>query len=255
VHYFSKLFAASTLAVLGLAVRAEDSTAPTQAPSATAEPIPAPAQNGAPAASPGKGSLYYKPGERPQTQSYDATGSTQRSSPGHHHRGFYVRVDGGAAYQVQSWTEDSIDYKYSDLGVSGGVSFGSAIAEDVIFGGRIFFGVLSKPSYSVGGVSQSTNASSVAVIGGGPELVYYFMPIDMYVSVTLAVTRQMREINRQTGSTDPGFGAQIMLGKEWMIGERLGLGFAGQASCSFNSSDVGSLSLWNAGLVASVTYN
>lgn len=254
----SKLFMASTLAVLGLTARAESPApaAPSQAPSATAEPTPATAQDGAPDAAPQKGLLYYKPGEKPRPRGLSQASSQPPGSPGRHRRGTYLRFDGGVGYQSQSWTEDGVDLKFDGPALNLAGSFGGAIAEDVFLAGRIFFGAAPNPRYTVGSESMTTSGVTTNIVGFGPEFIYYFMPANVYLSTSVAVTRQTMQLpGNKAGATEIGWGAQGMIGKEWWVTNRISMGLAGQVTYASNPNLNFTVSGFNAGLVYSFTMN
>jgi hypothetical protein len=254
VRNLSTLFMASTLAVLGLTARAE-SPAPA-APSATAEPTPAPAQDGAPAAAQGKGALYYDPAQKP-APSRAGESPSPRLTPGvRHHRGMYLRVDCGVGYQSQSWTQVGIDSQFTGPAVNLGSSIGGAIGEDLILAGRTFLGIAPNPSYTLGGVSASTSGLTTNIVGFGPELIYYLMPANVYLSASVAITRQTQNLpDGTTRVTEIGWGSQAMLGKEWWVGQRWAMGLAAQATYSSNPNTTFTVTGLNAGLVLSLTMN
>jgi hypothetical protein len=155
---------------------------------------------------------------------------------------------------------------FGDVTISGlsglaGLGIGGAISENVILGVHIFDAVATSPSVSLSS-GQSANASNATLTmwGIGPELTYYFMPSNAYVSATAGISRMSVTSNGRTYDTDPGFGSRVSLGREWWVSDHWGLGLAGHVSFSTNN-DPGAngqgytLTTWAYGATFSATYN
>ena len=68
------------------------------------------------------------------------------------------------------------------------------------------------------------------MVGFGGGVAYFFMPINAYVSGTLSLSQlTVQENGRETGDTDSGPGLSVMAGKEWWVGQNVGVGVAAQA--------------------------
>jgi len=175
----------------------------------------------------------------------------------HQHDGFYLRLDLGAGYMAQSLSD--VDMKISGGAGSFGVALGGAVAENLIVAGHLFTNGIVNPSISSGGTSVSATDSSSSMVGLGPQLTYYFMPNNVYVSGTLAATRLSLTNNGVTGNSEWGIGTRLALGKEWWVSDNWGLGLAGLFSWSSNKNDgsagAPTISTWGLGVAFSATYN
>jgi hypothetical protein len=169
------------------------------------------------------------------------------------HFGFLIRPDIGAGYLSTSMGDTT------QSGGAGmfGIIVGGAVAENLILGGHLYDGVIGNPNaVSPSGPTSNTQATMVGV---GPNLTYYFMPVNMYASATVAFTRMNLTIGNFTGDSAWGLGTRLSLGKEWWVSDHWGLGLAGHFSYSGNKSDTTDtaqmISTWGAGLSFSATYN
>jgi hypothetical protein len=194
------------------------------------------------------------PGARPGTLLADNTINR--------HLGFFIRPDLGFGYLTSSESTSAGDATISGFAGLAGVSIGGAVAENVILGAHLFDAVSSNPDVSLGGTSVKTSDTTVTMFGIGPELTYYFMPNNIYLSGTLALTRMTVRNNGNDASTDWGFGTRLTLGKEWWVSNHWGLGLSGHVSYSNNndpatngSGNDHTLSSWAFGAAFSATYN
>jgi hypothetical protein len=229
MRHFSKLVAASTLAVVGLTAQAANVSpaAPDQAPAAPTEPAPA---------------------------------WTPRLNPNlHRHVGTYVRFDGGLGYSSTSFKLDRgvglEDVTFSGVAIAFGGSVGGAVSENLILGGRFFLVAAPNPSVSISGLSGTSQDTTLSTIGLGPELTYYFMPANVYLSATVALTRQVLTYQNTSGNSDLGFGFQAGVGKQWWLGPTWSLGVGGQFTFSSNSDSGQTISNFSAAGVVSVSMN
>ncbi len=68
------------------------------------------------------------------------------------------------------------------------------------------------------------------MFGFGPGILYYFEPVNLYVSGTLTFTKMYiseTDTGFSTGDTNLGIGADFKVGKEWWVAPRWGIGVAG----------------------------
>lgn len=184
----------------------------------------------------------------------------QSVAPGYHqHDGFYLRLDAGLGYLESHETVGGVDGKVYGAAGEFGVAVGGAVAENLILGGHLFALAISNPNMSAGSTSTSTTDSSWGLVGIGPQLTYYFMPVNVYLSGTLALTR----ITARQGGTDAnsewGGGLQLAVGKEWWVSDNWGVGVAGQLFGSSNAAssaaNAPTLSSWGLAVAFSATYN
>jgi len=175
------------------------------------------------------------------------------------HFGFFIRPDFGFGYLTST---ESIGGNTATLSGFAGVavvSIGGAVAENLIFGAHIYDAVSANPTLSSGGTSSSTANSTLTMVGIGPELTYYFMPNNVYVSGTVALSRMTVSSNGNDQSSDWGLGSRVTLGKEWWVSNHWGLGLSGHISYSANNDPTAPngtlMSSWAFGAAFSATYN
>ncbi len=179
----------------------------------------------------------------------------------HAHQGFFLRLDVGGGYLEQRAPTNSTlgDMKVSGGAGAFGVAVGGAVAENLVLAGHLFSNAVSNPSISFSnGSSGSTNDTTSSLVGIGPALTYYFMPVNVYLSGTLAATRLSLRVNGQDANSDWGVGTRLALGKEWWVSDSWGLGLAGQFSWSSNKDQgtgAPTIATWGLGLAFSATYN
>lgn len=168
------------------------------------------------------------------------------------HVGFFLRLELGAGYMASSTSPTATSLPFdSTRGAAGafGVALGGAVQENFIISGH-FWGVWSgSPSAYANGVSAPVFSDfSTSLIGIGPSFDWYFMPHNIYVTLTPSLT--WLNFNNVAGSfngdyqTSAGFGAWAALGKEWWLGPHWALGVSGWFACSFNRETDGSGPTW-----------
>ena len=122
-----------------------------------------------------------------------AVAATTAQAQVHAHDGFFLRLDLGGGYLEQSSPTNTTlgDMKVSGGAGSFGVSVGGAVGENLILAGHLYSNAISNPSVSFSnGVSGTVNDTTSSMVGIGPELTYYFMPVNVYVSGTLAPSQR-----------------------------------------------------------------
>ena len=172
------------------------------------------------------------------------------------HFGFYIRPDLGFGYLTSTGSGVTIS-GFSELA---GIAIGGAIRENSILAVHIIGAAAQNPSMSSGGLSATANDTTVTLWGIGPQYTHYFMPSDLYLSTTLALTRLHSSYANNDGNSDWGVGTRIALGKEWWVNDHWGLGLAGHLSFSTNDDPAPggnsyTLTTWTFGVAFSATYN
>ena len=178
----------------------------------------------------------------------------------HRHLGFFLRPDLGIGFMTTSQSTGTASGNMTLSGPAGvfGFVIGGAVAENVILGAHIYDGVVVNPTVSFSGQSGVTSNTALGLYGIGPEFTYYWMPSNIYVSATLALTRMSLTANGYSGDSSVGLGARLALGKEWWVSDHWGIGLAGHVSSSWNGSGDSSgttLSTWAFAVAFSATYN
>ncbi len=188
--------------------------------------------------------------------------SFQREFGTRRHVGFFFRPDIGFGYLSSSESAGSATATMSGFSGIAGVSVGGAVSENLILAAHVFDAVAINPDVSISGLgSTSTTDTTVSFLGMGPELTYYFMPENIYLSGTLALTRLSVSSHGNTADTNWGAGGRLAVGKEWWVSDHWGLGAKAHVSISANEDPVrgtsrsNTLWTWGLGLAFSATYN
>lgn len=176
--------------------------------------------------------------------------------PAFRHLGLALRFDLGIGYLGTSASPG--DLKISGGGGSFGFMVGGAISENLILGGELWDVVTFSPTFTQGGVTVTGVSASMALVGVGVNLTYYFMPANVYLSLSPSITNVNLTTGGMTGSTESGFGMKIALGKEWWVADHWGIGLAGQFYFSSNVDKGPNPPTWSSlagGIAFSATYN
>lgn len=176
----------------------------------------------------------------------------------HRHLGFFLRLDGGIGFLGTSAYVNDVAASVSGVSIPFGAVAGWAVAENLVVAGDFFFTLAPTPVFSYGGRNETPSDSGLSLLGIGPHLTWYFMPDNIYVSVTPAlVIRTLRSFGNYEGAR-VGFGAKIAVGEEWWIADHWGLGVAAQFFLGLNQGSGAYERLWTTlggGLALSATYN
>lgn len=147
----------------------------------------------------------------------------------HDHAGFYARVFFGPAGFSSTADDNGNEVTISGSGGAFGVAAGYSVTPNIVVFGELFDDVAIGPDLEVNGQSQGSADDDVAagVVGFGVGVGYWFMPINAYVSGTLAMSQlTVQENGQEVADTDTGPGISLMAGKEWWIGQDVGIGGA-----------------------------
>jgi hypothetical protein len=172
------------------------------------------------------------------------------------HLGFALRLDAGIGYM--GTTASDIDASIKGGAGSFGLVIGGAVAENFILGADLWDTVVFSPTFKQGGVSVSGTDTSLTLAGFGVNLTYYFMPANVYVSVSPSITTVSLTRGGLSGSTDAGFGMKLGVGKEWWVSDHWGLGVAGQFFFASNKDSGAGSPTWSStafSVAFSATYN
>jgi hypothetical protein len=144
------------------------------------------------------------------------------------HSGLYVHLQAGGGYTSISGADSyGNPVKIAGSGPSFTVAIGGAVAPNFALFGSLFFTMASQPHITQG--AYQADATGDATVGGfGGGAVYYFMPVDIYLSAALgAVDLEGDDGNGTTRTiTDLGLAFQGLVGKEWPVSDHWGLGAA-----------------------------
>jgi hypothetical protein len=174
------------------------------------------------------------------------------------HQGFLFRADLGLGYLAGSEPVaggSSGSASWNGLSGVSGIAIGGAV-NNIVIAFHVYDAVCFSPSFSLNGTTEGTSSSKVTVVGLGPEIGYYLMPSNVYLSLTPAVTTLSVTNNNHSVSASTGFGGRLGVGYEGKVGDRWGLGVvAGVSYASNNDTNGQAISTWTGALEFSATYN
>ena len=175
----------------------------------------------------------------------------------HRHLGFFFHLDLGAGYFYSSagtGTTLSISGPAAPLGIA----IGGAVSENWILSGETWGSIAPNPRVGYGGTSSSADNTSVSLEAIGLGVTHYFMPANVYLTVTPALTVLTFRSQNDSSSTNYGFGAKLAVGKEWWVGDHWGLGVGVHLMLGVNKDQGEGSPTWTTfggGVTFSVTYN
>lgn len=149
--------------------------------------------------------------------------------PRDHEKGFLLRMvlgGGGAGSKIESGGE-SLDF--SGTGFVFDVAVGGTISPNLAIHGSFFGWSISDPDLeaktdSASGTVSTSGNLTMSAFGAG--VTYYFMPVNLYLSGNLGFGTLSGDGDID-GETDMGLALNVMVGKEWWLSNRWGLGVAG----------------------------
>jgi len=173
----------------------------------------------------------------------------------HAHDGFFLRFNLGVGHFDAEWHGGLAD-SMSIAGPSGhfGLALGGAIAPNLILFGELSSDAASNPTFRYGPF-EGDLGSDLGLVGFGPGIAYYFMPVNLYLSGTALLLRATTTGDEGRIETDRGFGVKLALGKEWWVSRDWGLGVAGIATLGSIPSDDSTVKVSNFSLAFTATYN
>lgn len=184
----------------------------------------------------------------------------RRHDPGH----FFMRLSGGFGFSNATF-DDAGETTLSGFGGMGSFKFGATIARNVALGVDLFGLNMFEPTVSQNGDdlgnAEGTRASVGAIGLGGT---FYIMPANLYIAASAGVGLGTIEFRDRIGGilitaeedSRPGFAANVMIGKEWWVSRKWGIGLAGQlVFASLETDDDVGLGVFGVGLLFSATMN
>lgn len=171
------------------------------------------------------------------------------------HDGFFLQMDLGIGGMGSL-----IDDGHDELEISGGagefsLAVGGAVTENLILAGHLWAMSAVEPTVKFNGRSLGQADATLTLSGIGLNVTNYFMPSNIYVSITPSITSLSLESDGTTGEADTGFGIRFAVGKEWWVSDEWGLGLNGQLAYSSNDDNGGTWGTAWVGLAFSATFN
>jgi hypothetical protein len=120
---------------------------------------------------------------------------------------------------------DDLHTTFDGAGISFDIAVGGAIRENLVLFGN-YFGAIHPESRR--SLDRSDDTMTLGVLGIGPGLAYYIMPINLYVSGTVAVIVAPKDTSTYYDTPDMGvgFGGKLMVGRDWWVSDNWSLGVA-----------------------------
>lgn len=183
---------------------------------------------------------------------------------GHHDDGFFMRLAGGVGFGSATLKQDS-DTGFSGAAGQVSLAFGGMLTRNFALHAELAGLNMFEPSVTVDGVDQGNaqnTSTSLASVGLG--VTGYIMPLNLYVSgsVGAGVGTVKSHVSFLGGTftvkedTDPGITFDVLVGKEWFVGPRWGLGVALHALfASLPTDDGEALRVFGLGVLFSATMN
>ena len=166
----------------------------------------------------------------------------EASSP-HRHRGLFLRPDIGFGYLTASMSDLGGDYTMSGAAAYLGFAIGGSVADGVILAGHLWGMGATSPNITANGQGGAPGETRLGFAAIGPEFDYYFMPANLFLGATLALSRfTLRTGGRLTSggtdySTQVGLAGQFGVGKEWWVSDSWGLGLKGEVTITANKDN------------------
>jgi hypothetical protein len=183
----------------------------------------------------------------------------ERRTGVHTHDGFFLQMDLGLG-GMSSTVEDG----GSELDLSGGagqfsIGIGGALTPNFILAGQLWGVSVPDPDVELDGESFGQADATLGLSGIGVQLVYYFMPLNLYVSATPSITQLSIDDGDNDAESEVGLGVKLAVGKEWWVSDNWALGLNAQLAFSSNDdSDLAGAPEWSSawfGVAFSATFN
>lgn len=182
----------------------------------------------------------------------------------HRHDGFFGRLLLGSGWSGASLSKHDNTYRSRGFTTMSELALGWSVIENLALSLNSFGGIQwnSRVKIEGGGLSDPFPVRRLLMGGLGPGVTYAFMPLNLYLAAALGIsylviTREKVQEGVAIEPFDPGvgFGAELVLGKEWWVSDNWALGVAASGTYLRVPDDDAWWNLWNAALMFTVTYN
>jgi hypothetical protein len=145
------------------------------------------------------------------------------------HQGLYLRLMLGGGYDQMTNSQPMNDIKIHGGAVALDIHIGYFVMPNLAIGADLFGSGVAGPSVSINGMDVMASSSAQLTftnIGAGAT---YFVPeVNAYASAAFGIARGSVDDGSGGMSTSPsGWGAHLLLGKEWWVSPHWGVGLAG----------------------------
>ena len=164
---------------------------------------------------------------------------------------FWLHANLGVGYG-EMWAEDPSvgEVKISGAAGVGGVALGAFVSNNVVLFGDIVANAMSGPTLRIGSVEFETTDDFTATAGGIGAGIGYVGPDALMMQASVAVSYLTFEARTPGGTfeaeTDPGFGARVAVGKDWLVSRKVALGVAGHGYWGVMKDKGVNAPTWNA---------
>lgn len=177
----------------------------------------------------------------------------------HTHDGFLLRLSIGFGYENLG-LEDGLGTTLDVGGFGAGTSIGigGVVAPNLAINADLFAAAVVSPNVEQNGVELGkAQDTSVTLSALGVGATYYFMPINIYVALSLGFAVTSITVEGSDFESDAGFALNAMVGKEFWVGREWGIGVAGQLIYADvpTETDSSSASFISANIMFSATFN
>jgi hypothetical protein len=189
----------------------------------------------------------------------EGTASVQELAGRRKHDGFFLRLSLlGVGFSHSTVSNEGTDVVLSGFCNFADFALGYAIIENLILHANVYGPVIYDPTLEVNHDEMTLKDGAAYLMGYGGGITYYFMPVNIYA--TLAAGAARIRIAPDEGpelGTEYGFSMQVIVGKEWWVGDNWGLGIAGTGVYQrMEGTENGPIwTTFAGGLMFSVTYN
>jgi len=148
----------------------------------------------------------------------------------HEHDGFMLRLGLGFGYNNWELNDgDGTVFDVGGFGLASTIALGGVVAKNLAIHAEWFYDYVGNPNISRNGrePGEATGASQ-GLNGFGVGATYYFMPINIYASLTLGGAQTFLQTSETRAEPDFGFALNATVGKEFWVGDDWGIGVAAQ---------------------------
>jgi hypothetical protein len=145
----------------------------------------------------------------------------------HVHKGGYARVMLGGGYASMAENIDGADTTIHGGAFGFNVDGGYFVLPNLALGADLSIFGLAKPTVTQNSMDVGSSNTTVDFIGLGLG-VTYFAPGNVYLGANVGMAVASVEANNQMANSDTGVGTGAVIGKEWWVSPRWGIGLAGQ---------------------------
>jgi hypothetical protein len=148
----------------------------------------------------------------------------------HAHDGFFLRLSLGMGYENFHLNSGRGDlFNIGGFGYGSSLAIGGCVVPNLALHADFFGSGVFDPHFEQNGVDlgELTDGQTTQnAVGFGAT--YYFMPLNLYVGLSLGVGFVRIDHPDLTIEPDPGFAMNAMVGKEFWVGNDWGIGVAAQ---------------------------